>query len=181
MFYRNLKKIENEQFKRLTGVKREVFEQMAMVVREKRQAVRKHPKRGVKPKLRVEDQLLMLLMYYREYRTQLHIGMTYGLSESRVSELISELESILIEEKCFHLPGKKALLSEPNAYEVVLVDATESPVERPKKNSADITRAKRRGTRKRPKWWSKEKAGALSARPLRAEGGMISGCSRTAG
>ncbi len=151
MFYQNLKECSEEQFKRLTGVKKEVFGQMLACVAQHRREKRKHHSRGAPPKLGAEDQLLMLLMYYREYRTQLHIGMTYGLSESRTCELIGDLESILIADKRFHLPGKKALLREEQSYEVVLVDATETPVERPKKNNADITQAKRSGTPKRHK------------------------------
>jgi hypothetical protein len=37
---------------------------------------------GCKPNmLCVEDQLLMMLGYWREYRTYFHIGQAYGLSE----------------------------------------------------------------------------------------------------
>jgi hypothetical protein len=74
-------------------------------------------------------------MYYREYRTQFHIGVTYGISESRVCEIIKETENILIRDPRFHLPGKKALLKEETRFEAVLTDVTESPVERPQKNS----------------------------------------------
>jgi Helix-turn-helix of DDE superfamily endonuclease len=115
-----------------------------------KQAVRKHLSRGAPPKLDNADKLLLMLMYYREYRTQFHIGVTYGISESRVCEIIKEMESILIKDKRFHLPGKKALLKADNAFEVVLVDVTESPVERPKKNSAGITLARKSGIQKRP-------------------------------
>ena len=38
-------------------------------------------------------------MYYREYRTMEHIGITYSVSESRVCEIIQEMESILISDK----------------------------------------------------------------------------------
>jgi hypothetical protein len=47
----------------------------------------------------------------------------------------------------FSLPGKKALLKSDVEYEVVLIDATESPIERPKKNKNIITQEKRRSTR----------------------------------
>jgi len=70
-------------------------------------------------------------MYYREYRTQFHIGVTYDISESRVCEIIKEMEHILINDA----RGKKSLLKEETHFEVVLINATESPVERPKKNS----------------------------------------------
>ncbi len=36
-----------------------------------------------------EDQLLMTLMYLREYRSEFHIGLTYGVSESTVSRTIN--------------------------------------------------------------------------------------------
>ncbi len=37
---------------------------------------------GRLPKLSRADQLLMPLMYWREYRTEFHIGLAYGASES---------------------------------------------------------------------------------------------------
>ena len=55
----------------------------------------------------------------------------------------------MIKDKRFHLPGKKVL--KENTFEVVLVDVTESPVERPKKNNEKFTQVKRNGTLKRHK------------------------------
>jgi hypothetical protein len=135
MFYKDIEKLSSSQFKRLTGVKREVFTQLLEVLSESKSLSRKHPSRGTPAKLSHADKLLLLLMYYREYRTQFHISVTYGISESRVCEIIKEVESILIKDSRFHLPGKKSLLKEENHFEVVLIDVTESPVERPKKNS----------------------------------------------
>jgi len=90
-------------------------------------------------------------MYYREYRTMEHIGIAYGISESRVCEIIQETESILISDKRFHLPGKKKLLQAENNWEVVLIDVTETPIERPKQNNAGIIQARKRNTRSRHK------------------------------
>jgi hypothetical protein len=45
------------------------------------------------------------------------------------------------------LPGRKALLKSDVEYEVVLIDATETPIERPKKNKNTFIPAKRRDTR----------------------------------
>jgi hypothetical protein len=42
------------------------------------------------------------------------------------------------------LPGRKALLKSDVEYEVVLIDATESPIERPKKNKNTFIQAKRK-------------------------------------
>jgi hypothetical protein len=48
------------------------------------------------------------------------------------------------------LPGRKALKPSDTLIEVVLVDPTESPFERPKKSSDDITAVKRRDIPKKP-------------------------------
>lgn len=46
---------------------------------------------GGQCKLSVEDQLLLVLEYWREeYRTQFHIATSWGLSESAVCRLIFE-------------------------------------------------------------------------------------------
>ena len=120
MLYNAIERLSPSQFKRLTGVKREVFTQMLTVLDESKAALRKHPSRGVSAKLSNADKLLLLLMYYCEYRTQFHIGVAYGISESRVCEIIKELEGILISDSRFHLPGKKSLLKEENQFEAVL-------------------------------------------------------------
>jgi hypothetical protein len=80
-----------------------------------------------------------------------HIGITDGISESRVCEIIKEVEDILIADFRFHLPGKKALLRSENQFKAVMIDVTESPVERPKKNSVRFTRERKSGTHTRHK------------------------------
>ena len=149
MFYKDVENMKPVHFRRLTGVKKEVFVQMVDCITTYKQEHRKHPSRGKPPALSYADKLLLMLMYYREYRSQFHIGITYGIAESSVCEIISEMEHILIQDKRFHLPGKKVLRE--NTFEVVLVDVTESPVERPKKNREAITQEKRNGTHKRHK------------------------------
>ena len=56
------------------------------------------------------------------------------------------IEDILIKSGEFSLPGKKALRTADSKYEVVIVDVTESPTERPKKNKNANTAAKKSGT-----------------------------------
>ena len=92
---------------------------------------------GRPPKLSREDQLLMTLMYWREYRTQFHIGQAYDLSESTVCRTIIKIENALIQSGQFTLPGKKTLQESDTLVEIILVDATEQAIERPKKT--DIT------------------------------------------
>jgi hypothetical protein len=88
-------------------------------------------------------------MYWREYRTEFHIGLAYGVSEATVCRTIKKVEKVLITSKQFHLPGKKALHSSDTVLEIVLVDATEQPIERPPKDNASMTVAKRNGTPKK--------------------------------
>ena len=99
--------LSNGQFQRLTGVKRSTFEKMVYLIKTTKAQRRKHPNRGKDPKLIVEDQLLMMLMYNREYRTYLHIASDYGISESQCWRIITDLENILIQSEAFKLPGKK--------------------------------------------------------------------------
>ena len=68
MKYETIKHLKDTEFKRLTGVQRETFAEMHNVV-EKRQRDFGRP-----PKLSRADQLLMTLMYWREYRTEFHIA-----------------------------------------------------------------------------------------------------------
>jgi len=138
--------ITNKQFRRLTGVKRSTFEKMCFIIKEVKLQRRKHPKRGKEAKLCIEDQLLMMLMYNREYRTFMHIAVDYGISEAQCWRIVTDLENILIQSNAFKLPGKKALTNSNIRWSVVLVDVGESPVERPKKNSGAITQGKRKST-----------------------------------
>lgn len=88
----------------------------------------------------MEDQLLLTLMYYREYRTQFHIGAAYGISESAVCRTIQRIENILSKVKELQLPGKNVLSGRKQEFSVIVIDATEMPVERPKKTRAVLQR-----------------------------------------
>lgn len=104
----------------------------------------KKSKGGRKNKLNLEEQLLVTLEYLREYRTYFHIGQNYGISESTAYKTIRWVEDTLIKHPNFALPGRKALMKGDMDYEVVLVDATESPIERPKKNKSYTIQEKRK-------------------------------------
>lgn len=122
-----------------------------MLVILKRAERRKRKRGGKPPKLSLEDRLLLALEYLREYRTYFHIGESYGVSESQAYQICRWVENTLIQDKRFALPGKKALLKSDVDFEVVLVDATETPVERPKKDNGGTTPARRSDTRSRAK------------------------------
>jgi len=145
--YEKLKKLSDQEFKRSTGVKRKTFELMLEEIeKSEKQRKSKAKGRGRKPNLSIEDELLLTLEYLREYRTQFHIGIDYGVDESRVCRISHKIENILVKCKQFHLPGKKELIKSDVSFEVILVDATESHIERPQKNKGDSIAARKRNT-----------------------------------
>lgn len=143
MRYETIEHLKDTDFKRLTGVQRETFEMMLKVIEK---GLRDF---GRPPKLSRANQLLMTLMYWREYRTEFYIAQSYGISEAAVCRTIKKVENALVHSGKFRLPGKKALQPSDTAFEVVLVDASEQPIERPKKAKNGITAPKRGGTPKK--------------------------------
>lgn len=145
MKYKTIKDYRHEEFRRVSGVKRSTFMKMISILRE---AEAKKKASGGKPnKLSMEDRLLMSLEYLREYRTYFHIAASYGISESSCYRNIRWIEDTLIKDPIFALPGRKALLKEDMDCEVILVDASESPIERPKKGKESIIQVRRKDTR----------------------------------
>jgi transposase len=145
MRYDQRKELDSEKFRRLTGVKLNTFSRMLELLKEAER--KKKAKGGRKNKLSLEEQLLIALEYLREYRTYFHIAHHYGVSESTAYKRIKWVEDTLIKHPDFALPGRKTLLKSDMQYSVVLIDATESPIERPKKTKSTITLAKRKGIR----------------------------------
>jgi len=138
MRYKDIKDWKGADFKRLTGVQSRTFAKMLSVLE------KELPNFGRPPKLSRADQLLMTLMYWREYRTQFHIAGSYGISEATVCRTINKVEDALTQSGEFRLPGKKALQPSDTLIEVVLVDVSEQPIERPKKSKNSTTAAKRK-------------------------------------
>lgn len=66
-----MKSLSDEQFRRLTGVKRSTFDKMIEILEEADK--KKKTKGGRRNKLSMENQLLMALEYIREYRTYFHV------------------------------------------------------------------------------------------------------------
>jgi hypothetical protein len=144
MKYETLKSYSDEEFRRITGVKRVTFEKMLEIL--SRSFALKHAQGGRRPKLPLEEQLLAALEYIREYRTYAHIAASYQIDESNIYRIIRWVEDTLVKDGTFWLPGRKALLKSDAAYEVVLVDATESPIERPKRGKNSTTAGRKSGT-----------------------------------
>jgi Helix-turn-helix of DDE superfamily endonuclease len=140
MKFAQMCELNDKNFRRVSGVKRKTFNRMMDILRIEQ--VKKRLKGGRPNKLMLEDMLFMTLEYLREYRTYLSIGTSYGLSESNAYHTIRWVEDTLVKSGVFSLPGKKALLDSKNNINLILIDVTESPVERPKKNKKNITQEK---------------------------------------
>jgi hypothetical protein len=106
MPYRELETLSGAEFKRLCGVSRATFSAMVEVVRP---TLDRRGHRGGQAKLSVEDQLLVALEYWREYRSQCHIAVSWGLHETTVGRIVRKVEDLLIKCGKFPLPSQQQL------------------------------------------------------------------------
>jgi IS5 family transposase len=119
-------------FERLFGLSPEKFD----VIMEKlhpiweKQVISRYKRPGRHCKLALEDMVLMLLLYYRSYSTQFFIGHLFGLDDSRVCRLIQRLEPLLANVMAI---SKRRELSQEE-LDSLIIDATEQPMERPKRD-----------------------------------------------
>lgn len=143
MRYEKIKNKGDREFKRLTGVHTKTFLKMVEIVNGH---ISEHKKTGRKNKLSIEDQILLTLAYYREYRTYFHLGNDYGLNESNVCRTIKKIETILIKSGLFSLPGKKELCKDISSLSenIIIRDVTETEIERPQRKQKKIIVAKRK-------------------------------------
>ena len=56
-----------------------------------------------------------------------------GVYESTAFRIIQKTENILIKSGIFKFPGKKKLIDSDRSLKTIVIDVTESPIERPKK------------------------------------------------
>lgn len=136
--------LPEEKYQELFGVKKGIFDEMLKILED---AHHQEHLRGGRPlKLSVLDKLIIMLGYYREYRSMGNIAFDYGVSKSTICESIKWAENILIKSERFHLPSKSEL-AECTDIEVVVVDATECEIERPQKNKESTIPGRKRSIR----------------------------------
>jgi hypothetical protein len=141
MKYERTKHLKPAEFKRFWGVQLETFELMVEIVHQHEGQKKKTGRPG---KISLEDQILMTLEYWREYRTYFHIGQSWGVTESTACRIIRKVEKVLSSARIFTLPGKKSLYQSDSLIKTVVIDVTESPIERPKKNRNNFIVARRK-------------------------------------
>ncbi len=131
MKYIDSKKLSETQFKRYTGISFSTFDLMV-------EKLKMHvPAKGRPSKLSVEDQVLLCMSYWREYLTLFHVATSYGVSEPTASRIVRHVEDCLIKSNLFNLP-KNLPEGEGIDWNVVVVDATEIPIHRPKKTEEKL-------------------------------------------
>jgi hypothetical protein len=129
MRWNKIKRLPTKQFNRVVGIKKTTAEKLIDLLKPDWNARRKSG--GAKPKLGLEDQLLLALSYWRQYGTYLETGARFGVSESAAWTICRWVEDSLKKKKVLHLPGKKELLKSKD--KPVIFDVTECPIERPKR------------------------------------------------
>jgi len=132
-------------FKRLYGVKLATFNQMLLILQKEFNVM--HKNGGKPPKLTPEDKLYVTLKYLREYRTMDSIAAEYGVCKGTVCLAIQWVEDTLVKDGTFALPGKKILKRKSATIEYIVVDVTESPINRPKENQKEYYSGKKNDTR----------------------------------
>lgn len=130
-----------EHFKRRFGVQLKTFKQIVNTLKPLWRPV---PKPGAKPKLALEDRVLVALEYWREYRTYFHIGSSWGISEASVCRIVHWVEDQLMGSGRFRLPGKKQLVRGFGNPSVVVMDVTETPIERPQRRQRQFYSGKKK-------------------------------------
>jgi hypothetical protein len=100
--------------------------------------------RGRPHKLSIENQILVALEYWREYRTYFHISTDWAVSESTICRIVHRVETDLMASGLFRIPGKKRLAQGFGQYEMVVMDVTETPIERPKRKQKKFYSGKKK-------------------------------------
>lgn len=100
-------------------------------------------KRGRKPGLDVAGQLLLTLVYLRQYITFLSLGNQFGISESYAYKRYSLMRQLLMH--VLEMPYKGQLSFEMLTNKVG-IDVSEQPIERPVHQQKQYYSGKKKGT-----------------------------------
>ena len=125
MKYEDLKRLKDKKFKKLVGIPRDLFDLLITTLQPHFES--KGSKGGPKPKLCLEDILLMTLYFYRNYVTFFNLGIIYKLDESNVYRWVRWTEAVLLME--FEGAIDITFLDKDSDQ---LIDVTECSIQRPK-------------------------------------------------
>ena len=123
---------QKKNFSRLTGIKLSEFREIVFKVSPKWKEVQQKTKiAGRTSKLKtLENEILLVLIYYRFYVSFQFLEMLFDLDESNICRHIQKIEQILASTIKIN---KNRMLTQSD-LETILIDATEIPIQRPLKN-----------------------------------------------
>ena len=136
---------EAHTFKRVYGVKPDTFKKMLLILQREYNTM--HKSGGKPPKLTCEDKLYVTLKYLRDYRAMDSIASEYKVCKGTICLSIQWVEDTLVKDGTFALPEKRTLMKKSNAIEYIVVDVTESPINRPKNNQKEYYSGKKNAIR----------------------------------
>ena len=135
------------EFTRLVGVSYGTFQ---ILLPKLEQQIKEHKQqkpmrqRGRKSSLSVADQLLLTLLYLRQYHTFLQLGELFDISESYAQKRYTFIVKMLL--LALDLPNEKALTGKDLT---LVMDVTEQEIERPVKKQRSFYSGKKNGIRSR--------------------------------
>ena len=136
---------EAHTFKRVYGVKPDTFKKMLLILQREYNTM--HKSGGKPPKLTCEDKLYVTLKYLRDYRTMDSIASEYKVCKGTICLSIQWVEDTLVKDGTFALPEKRILKKKQAHIEYIVVDVTESPINRPKNNQKEYYSGKKNAIR----------------------------------
>ena len=141
---KRVKELKASQFMQIFGVSNVIFFRMYRVLLRSYREL--HKQGGKPPTLSVLDKLIITLMYWREYRTYRHIAWDYGVGKTAIGDSVIWVENELLKAGCFNLPSKRIMQKADTDIEIVLIDVTEQPIERPKRGRKNGIPARKNAT-----------------------------------
>lgn len=137
------KQIKNHPriFLRLFGITAQKFKILSSKLKPlwDKAVMSKYKRPGRRYKLSLDQMLMMLLLYYRTYSTQMHIGFMFGIDDSRVCRIIRILEPLVA--RLVAIEKNRSLNQEELEQ---LIDVTEQTIERPIKGQKNYFSGKKR-------------------------------------
>ena len=138
-------KMATGKYKEIFGIEKDVFDRLLRLL-EVADTYQRKSNAGRKSQLSVLDKLVITLMYWREYRTYRHMAFDYGVGKSTIGEAVIWVENTIIASGLCNLKSTRELRENPDKIEIVIIDATEQEIERPKRGKKNGIQVRKKDT-----------------------------------
>ena len=102
--------LKPHEFQRLTGISLDLFDKLSNAVRESCNG------QGRPPKLTIEDQVLLAILYWKAYPPLWRLGLDFGVSEATASRIVQSVEDEIIKSGILKMQGKKLVWTDPTGH-----------------------------------------------------------------